>query len=90
MFKPSMEDVLRSGELIYLETLKKELEIKNFGQYLVIDTETGKYVVKESQLEAVETAKKDLGDKLFYIVKIGSLDKPTINHRMRQEYAWNL
>lgn len=85
----SMEDILRQGEQLYLNELKHKLEAESLGHYAVIDPETGKYVVRESQIDAVEAAKHELGEKLFYILKIGSLERPTINHRVHQEYAWN-
>jgi hypothetical protein len=90
MFEPTMDDVLRLGEQIYLGTLKDKLEKSNLGDYVVIDTETAQFVIKNNKLNAIETAKKDFGEhKLFYTVQIGSLDKPTVNHRAKSEYAWN-
>ena len=84
----SLEDILREGEHLYLDTFKEELENTFDGQYAVIDIESRRYVVKPNQLDAIEEAKKEFGNRLFYIVQVGSLDKPTVNYRTRQ-HAWN-
>lgn len=83
----SLEDILREGEHLYLETFKEELEGAFGGQYAVIDVESKEYVVRPNQLDALDEAKKKFGDKLFYIVQVGSLDRPTINYRTSQ-HAW--
>lgn len=87
-FGPSLDDVLRVGEDLYLNTFKERLEKDYLGQYVVIDVEKKDYTVDENQLAAVEAAKAKFGQKLFFIVKIGSLDKPSVNYR--KTYARNL
>lgn len=89
MTTPTLQEILRSGERIYLEKLKKALEEKFPAQYVAIDTDSSEYVVDANKLRAVELAKERFGQKLFYIVQIGSLDQPSVNHRIRYEYAWN-
>jgi hypothetical protein len=84
----SLEDILREGEHLYLHTFKKELEDTFDGQYAVIDVESKKYVVKPNQLDAIDEAKREFGDKLFYIVQVGNLKRPTVNYRTNQ-HAWN-
>lgn len=89
MFQPTLEDILRSGERFYLESLKEKLEKNNLGEYVVIDTDTNNYIINSSKLNAIDEAKATFGNKLFYTVQIGSLDTPTVNHRERLDYAWN-
>ncbi len=89
MNEHSLEDILRVGEELYLSKLKGKLEDEAFGHYVVIDTDTGAYLVHASKLEALEKAKKEFGTaKIFYTVQIGSLDKPTINYHAEQR-AWS-
>ncbi len=43
----------KSGEKIY-ESIRKELEKKNFGSYVVINTDTTEYVVAPTTIAALE------------------------------------
>ena len=87
-FGRSLEEVLRIGESLYLTKFKEALEKDYIEQYAVIDIDQEAYVVNENQVVAIEEAKTKFGNKLFYIIRVGSLDKPTINYRKTQ-YAWS-
>lgn len=84
----SLEELTKLGEKFYTEELKAKLERENLGQYVVIDVEEKKYKVNADRLTAVEEARKDFGDKLFYIIQIGSIQNPSINFTAKR-YAWN-
>ncbi|MDO8518202.1 MAG: hypothetical protein Q7S26_02850 [bacterium] len=88
MTERSLEEILRSGESLYLGKFKEELEKSFYGHYAAIDVDTGEYVVKENKLEAVEEARRKFNNRLVYIVQVGSLDKPSVNHRANQ-HAWS-
>ena len=66
----SLEEITKLGEKFYTETLKAKLEKENMGQYVVIDVEQKQYRIDADRLVAVEKARKDFGDKLFYIIHI--------------------
>jgi hypothetical protein len=84
----SLEEITKAGEKFYFDHLKEKLEKENMGQYAVIDAEQRKYRVDPDRLVAVEKARKDFGNKLFYIVQIGSIHNPSINFTT-EKYAWN-
>ena len=84
----SLEEITRLGEKFYTEELKDALERENMGQYVVIDVEQKKYQIDADRLVAVERARKDFGDKLFYIIQIGSVQSPSMNFTAKR-YAWN-
>lgn len=84
----SLDDITRIGEKFYIEELKEKLERENMGQYVVIDVEQKKYQVDTDRLVAVEKARKEFGDKLFYIIQIGSVQNPSMNFTAKK-YAWN-
>ena len=84
----SLEEISKLGEKFYTEKLKEKLEKENMGQYAVIDTEQGKYYIDADRLVAVEKARKEAGDKLFYIIQIGSIQNPGMNFSAKK-YAWN-
>lgn len=85
----SLEDITKIGEKFYLEELRESLERDNMGQYVVIDVEQRKYKVDEDRLVAVEEARKEFGNKLFYIIQIGRIQNSNINFS-EKKYAWNL
>src|SRR5919198_322935 len=84
----SVDEIIRAGEKFYFDELKEKLEKENMGQYAVIDVEQKKYCVDPDELVAIQKAQKAFGEKLFYIVQIGSLKRPSMNF-MTEKYAWN-
>lgn len=84
----SLEEITKIGERFYTDELKKKLEAESMGQYVVIDVEQKKYQVDPDRLVAVEKAKKEFGDKLFYIIQIGNSQNPSLNYSAKK-YAWN-
>ena len=84
----SLEEITKIGERFYTDELKKKLEAESMGQYVVIDVEQKKYQVDPDRLVAVEKAKKEFGDKLFYIIQIGNSQNPNLNYSAKK-YAWN-
>lgn len=83
----SPDEISRIGERLYFDKLKDELEKEHSNEYLVIDVETKHYVVDPDMLAAINKAKEKFGDKMFHIIQIGTLEKPTINYR-KLRYAW--
>lgn len=84
----SLEEITRLGEKFYVEELKDKLEKEKAGDYVVIDVEQKKYRADADRLVAVEKARADFGDKLFYIVQVGGVQNPSINFNA-QKYAWH-
>lgn len=76
----TLEQILKEGEKIYNDN-RAELERDYQGQYIVIDAEEKKYVINPDQLVAIDQAKKEFGDKLFYIARVGNVALPNWNFR---------
>ena len=83
----SLDELTQLGNAFYMEN-KDFLEKKFMGQFAVIDVEVRKYEVDADRLVAIEKAKKSFGDKLFYIIQIGSVQKPNANFSSKK-YAWD-
>lgn len=84
----SPEEISQLGEKFYFDQLKDKLEKGHSGEYVVIDVSTNNsYVINLDKLAAIEEARKKFGNKLFYIVQVGSIQKPAINFR-DVKYAW--
>lgn len=85
--KLSLEEITKLGEKFYTEELKFSLESRYMGQYAVIDVEQKKYQIDSDRLVAIEKARKEFGDKLFYMIQIGS-SKNSSNNYTTKKYAW--
>ena len=84
----SLEEITTAGEKLYFEEYKDILEKEYMGQYAVFDVKNKKYTVDPDRLAAVLKAKKEFGDKLFYIIQIGSIQRQDTNYSAKK-YAWN-
>ena len=83
----SLEEMTTLGEKLYQEELRGIVEKEYMGQYAVIDVEQKKYQIDPDRLVAIEKAKKEFGDKIFYIVQIGNAQHPNLNYSAKK-YAW--
>ena len=80
----SPEAIAKIGNEFYLSSLKDILEKSNFGEYVVIEVLSKEYFVDKDLKNALETAQSKYPDKLFHIIKIGSLQKLA----REKSYAW--
>ena len=81
------EDITRIGQEIYLNELKENLEQSHLGEYVVIEVKTKKYFINPDLVTAIQKAKKEFPDSLFFIVQIGKLQVPSIQQK-KESYAW--
>lgn len=84
----SPEEIIKLGENFYFQELKDKLEKEHMGEYVVICVEKKEYVVDKDQLKAINEATKKFGDKLFFIARIGNIQKQMSNYK--KKYAWEL
>ena len=83
-----MGKLFQLGQEFYAGDIKKLIERDYKGQYAVIDVEQKKYVIDPDKVVAIEKAQQAFGEKLFYIVHIGIIERPRANESS-QKYAWN-
>lgn len=69
------EEIARLGEELYQKELKSKLEPKENGKYVAIEVESKEYFVKETKEEALDEAQKVFPDKIFFVRRIGELEK---------------
>lgn len=81
------EMIAKMGDQFYFDELKDKLEKTNFGHYVVIEVESKKYFIDEDLSKALNKARTEFPNKLFHIIKIGSLQKLAKIYRS-QEYEW--
>ncbi|TSC77514.1 MAG: Uncharacterized protein G01um101424_361 [Parcubacteria group bacterium Gr01-1014_24] len=68
--KADIQKIAEEGARIYNE-IKANYDPKEKGKFLAIDIDTGKAYLGNTSAEALEFAKKNHPDKIFYVVKIG-------------------
>lgn len=81
------EEISRIGDQFYFSDLRERLEKNDLGKYVVIEVESKDYFVDKDLVVALEKARKKHPAKIFHIIQIGTLDKPSINYR-KHNYAW--
>ena len=72
VFLPTVypSEIAHKGEEIY-QKVSKRLEKDHWGDFIAIEVESGKYFLGQTQIEAIEKAKKHFPEKIFYLMKIG-------------------
>lgn len=83
----SLEDISRLGEKFYTEKLKAKLEKEHMGKFAVLDVGKGKHFIDSDRLVAIEKARKESGDILFYIIQIGGAQNSSMNFKSKKN-AW--
>lgn len=68
--KADIQKITQEGTKIY-EDVKSKYEPQQNGKYLAIEVESKDVYLADDSIEAVQTAKKEHPDKIFYVVKIG-------------------
>ena len=72
------EEIAARGREVYEKQLKKQLESKYLGKFLVIDIETGEYELDDDDLTASMRAYRKKPNGARYGMRIGSADAGTI------------
>src|SRR5258708_35285419 len=90
---PSLSALTQEGEKFYLEHLRKKLEAKHLGEYVVIEPIGKTYVINEDLLMAIKKAQKKHPNKFFTIIKIGTFKPPVNNYKqnstpLEKNHAW--
>lgn len=84
----SLGGIVRRGHAIYIENLRAVLEPEHNGKTVVIDIDSGKYVVDADPSIASERARQEIGHKMFYRAIIGSVKDEKELQEMKN--AWRL
>lgn len=68
--KANIEKIAEEGNKIYQE-IKTQYEPKENGKFLAIEVDTKKIYLGTTSVEAIERAREQYPNKVFYVVKIG-------------------
>jgi len=65
------DDLAESGQRLYDERLRALLEPEHEGEFVAIDPDTERYFLGRSGLAALRAGRRELPDKLFYLLRVG-------------------
>ena len=63
-------EIAQKGTQVY-QKISKQIEKNHSGDFVAIEVESGKYFLGQTQVEAIEKAKKSFPTKIFYLMKVG-------------------
>ncbi|HEY9404765.1 MAG TPA: hypothetical protein VIQ24_19065 [Pyrinomonadaceae bacterium] len=67
----SADDLAESGQCLYDGRLKVLLEPEHEGEFVAIDPDSERYFLGPTGLAALPAGRKELPDKLFYLLRVG-------------------
>jgi hypothetical protein len=71
--KPNFDvDAFSVSALEFYNQIKSELEVTQHGKYVALDAELGKHWLGDTTTEALQKAKSEAPDKIFYVALIGA------------------
>lgn len=76
----SPAEIAKKGEEIYFSSIQQQLEPQHNGEYVVIEVEDGGFTYSSNPLDALTEAKEKYPGKLFHVIRVGSINKPTVNY----------
>lgn len=67
-----LREIVRKGRMIYERLVKEEnLERKHLGSYIVINVDTGEYILGKTELEAYDAADMKFPDARQFHAQVG-------------------
>lgn len=86
----NIQNLLTKGEEIY-QQIKANLEPNNIGQYVAIEVDSQRHFVGLTKDEAVAQAKTVFPDKIFFVRRIGEIEKIAVYSSIfspTENYDW--
>lgn len=83
----STDEIVRRGDAVYEREIRPAVETAHFGEFLVLDVESGDYEIDSDKLAALDRARVRHPDSPTYILRIGfpAAVKLGGGRRMRRE-----
>jgi hypothetical protein len=64
-------EIVRRGWALYDARIRSEVEAEHDGRFLVIDVDSGRYVLADEELEAFDRARETMPGGTFYLMRVG-------------------
>lgn len=66
------DDLAESGQRLYDERLTSLLKPEHEGEFAALDPDSERYFLGQTGLAALHAGRKELPDKLFYLLRVGT------------------
>lgn len=67
------DNLVKSGQRLYDERLKALPDPEHEGEFVAIDPDSERYYLGPTGLAALRAGRKELPDKLFYLLRVGHM-----------------
>lgn len=81
--KADIQKIVEKGQTIY-QKIKVQYEPKENSKFLAIEVDSEKVFIGNTSADALELAKKEFPNKVFYVVKIGSVSAEIMTRIIRR------
>lgn len=83
----SLDKINEVGTKIFKEKVLPHLSPVDNGKFVVIDPDSGDYLVDRDETQAIITMRQKHPGQLLYIKKIGEEESPTTSAKVSRMYA---
>ena len=84
--KQQFSELTTLGMKFYEEKLKPILEPAHNGEFVAIEPYLEKYVLEKKKLDAIQKARAEMPEKLFFIAKVGTIYTASLSHYTPKKY----
>jgi hypothetical protein len=71
MNSPTLENLIRSAELVYEQKLRQELEATHRDEFVAVEPGSGDFFLGRTLSEAIGAARKAYPDRLAHAMRVG-------------------
>jgi hypothetical protein len=65
------DEIVERGQALYDQQIRQEVEPEHYGEFLVLDIETGEYEMDADSLAALQRAAARRPDPALYLLRVG-------------------
>ena len=84
--KQQFSELTTLGMKFYEEKLKPILEPEHNGEFVAIEPYLEKYVLEKKKIDAIQKARAEMPEKLFFIARVGTIYTASLSHYTPQKY----
>ena len=84
--KQQFSELTTLGMKFYEEKLKQILEPDHNGEFVAIEPYLEKYVLEKKKIDAIQKARVEMPEKLFFIARVGTIYTASLSHYTPQKY----
>jgi hypothetical protein len=68
----SPEEIARRGWTLYETEIRPAVEPRHNGRFLIVDVKSGRYVLADDELNALDRAREHMPDGTLHLIRVGA------------------